>query len=138
MSYLIDTNVVSELRKGRRCDRHVAAWFSAVPEDEIFLSVLTIGELRKGVELIRRRDARSASALDRWLRSTVNNYQVRVLPVDQAIAEEWGLMNVPQPLPVIDSLLAATAKVHGLTVATRNTEDIARTGASVFNPFADS
>jgi predicted nucleic acid-binding protein len=136
VSYLIDTNVISELRKGRRCNRHVADWFAAVPADDIFLSVLTIGELRKGVEVIRRQDEKSASTLEHWVRATVRNYRERILAVDQAVAEEWGLMNVPQPLPVIDSLLAATAKVHGLTFATRNTDDVIRTGVHVFNPFA--
>ena len=111
---------------------------AGIAEDDIFLSVLTIGELRKGMELIRRRDPKSASALDRWLRSTIDSFHDRILPVDQAVADEWGRMNVPDRLPVIDSLLAATAKIHGLRLVTRNTNDIARTGASFFNPFTGS
>src|SRR5262249_48705627 len=126
---------ISELRKGPRCNRRVADWFAQVPEDEVFLSVLTIGEIRKGVELIRQRDAKSASALDQWLRSIVHSYSDRILAVDQTIAEEWGQITARHPFPVIDGLLGATAKIHGLTVATRNTSDIARTGVNVFNPF---
>ena len=138
MSYLIDTNVISELRKGRRCNRSVADWFAAIPEDEVFLSVLTIGELRRGISLLQRRDKEAAAALNRWLLGLADASQDRILGVDRAIAEEWGRMNSPNPLPVIDSLIAATAKVHGLTVATRNTIDIARTGVICVNPFERS
>jgi predicted nucleic acid-binding protein len=135
VSYLIDTNVISELRKAGRCHEHVARWFAGVAEDEIFLSVLTLGELRKGVNNIERRDAKSGAVLDRWLRGLVEGFHDRMLSVDERVAEEWGRMNVPDPLPVIDSLLAATASVHGLTLATRNTRHVARTGVSYFNPF---
>jgi len=135
LSFLIDTNVISELRKAKRCDRNVAGWFAGIAEDEIFLSVLTIGELRKGIDIIQRRDSKSASALNRWLRGIVDRFQERILPVDRAVAEEWGRMNVPDPLPVVDSLLAATARIHGLSLVTRNTKDIARTGVDYLNPF---
>jgi hypothetical protein len=136
LSYLLDTNVISELRKGKRSDPRVAAWFATIGDDEVFLSVLTVGELRQGIERIRRRDIKRAADLNRWLRTTVETYQDRILAIDRAIAEEWGRMNVPDPLPVIDGLLAATAKVHGLTLATRNTKDIAHTGVTFLNPFA--
>ena len=136
MSYLIDTNVISELRKGKRCDVHVATWYAGIGEDELFLSVLTIGELRRGIDGIRRRDPKTAAELNRWLRTVVESYQDRILAVDRATAEEWGRMNVPDPLPVIDGLLAATAKVHGLSLVTRNTKDIARTGVNYLDPFS--
>ena len=135
MSYLLDTNVISELRKGKRCDPRLAEWFAGVAEYDIFLSVLTIGELRKGIERIQRRDQKSASALNRWLGRLIDSFQDKILPVDRAIAEEWGRMNVPDPLPVIDSLLAATAKHHDLEVVTRNVKDIAPTGVNCLNPF---
>jgi toxin FitB len=136
LSYLVDTNVISELRKGQRCDPNVRAWFSPIPEEEIFLSVLTIGEIRKGIESIRLRDQAASRVLDRWLRQLVSSYRDRILPVDQEVAERWGEMNVPDPIPVLDGLIAATARVHDLTVATRNLKDVARTGVPCVNPFA--
>ena len=136
VSFLIDTNVLSELRKGERADGGVRTWFAAAPDEGLFLSVLVVGELRKGVERIRRRDDQSAGVLDHWIRQVVTDYADRILPVTTDIAETWGRFNVPDPLPVLDSLLAATARVHGLTVATRNTADIGRTGVPVVNPFA--
>jgi predicted nucleic acid-binding protein len=135
LSYLVDTNVFSELRKGARCNPSVAEWFAALRSDEIFLSVLNVGELRRGIELIRRRDPTSAQALEGWLEGLLQDHGDRILPVDREVASEWGRLNVPDPLPVIDSLLAATAKVHGLTLATRNTRDIERTGVRCVNPF---
>jgi len=136
VSYLVDTNVISELRKGSRCDQSVAAWWSTVAEDEIFLSVLTIGEIRKGIENIRRRDARSAAALETWLTTVVADHGDRILPIDLDVAQEWGRLNVPDPLPVIDGLIAATARVRSLTLVTRNVPDIARTGVSTLNPWS--
>jgi predicted nucleic acid-binding protein len=136
LSYLVDTNVLSELRKGQRCHPDVRAWFSALQEEDIFLSVLTVGEIRKGIESIRLRDGTAARALDRWLRQLISSYKDRILPVDQRVAERWGEMNVPDPLPVLDGLIAATAAVHELTLATRNVKDVARTGVPFVNPFA--
>lgn len=137
VKYLVDTNVISELRKGPRCDPSVAAWWSSVPEDDIFLSVLTVGEIRKGIESVRRRDVASATALESWLAGIVRDHADRILPIDVEIVDEWGRMNVPDPLPVIDGLLAATAKVRALTFATRNTVDIARTGVDLLNPWRE-
>ena len=136
MSYLLDTNVISELRKGERADESVRAWFSELADAEIYLSVLTIGEIRRGVENVRRRDPDSAAALDSWLARLDEAHGDRILPVDRVIAEEWGRMNVPDPLPVVDGLLAATAKVAGLTFATRNVADVEGTGVALVDPFS--
>ncbi len=135
MSYLIDTNVIFELRKGKRADRGVVSWFSDLPDEEVFLSVLTLGEIRRGIESIRRRDAVAGKALESWLGRISDLHRERIIPLDRAIAEEWGRMNVPDPLPVVDGLLAATARVTGLTLATRNTADVAQAGVSLFDPF---
>jgi predicted nucleic acid-binding protein len=136
LSYLVDTNVISELRKGERADAAVTSWFGALADEEIFLSVLTVGEIRQGIERIRRRDPDAAKVLDGWLDRVVATHGDRLVPVDRLVAEEWGRMNVPDPLPVVDGLLAATAKVNGLTLATRNVRDVERTGVDLVDPFA--
>jgi predicted nucleic acid-binding protein len=138
LSYLIDTNVIYELRKGDRADPGVAAWFAGLGDEEIFLSILTLGEIRRGIESIRRRDPKAAAALESWLGRVAEAHRDRLLPVDRSIAEEWGRMNVPNPLPVVDGLLAATAKVTGLTLATRNVADIAHAGVKFVDPFGDA
>jgi predicted nucleic acid-binding protein len=135
LSYLLDTNVISELRKGERANPKVAAWFSGLSDDEIYLSVLTIGEIRRGIESVRRRDPDSARALDSWLARLSEAHGERILPIERAITEEWGRMSVPDPLPVVDGLLAATAKVLGLTLATRNVADVESTGVDLLDPF---
>ncbi|MBZ0127536.1 MAG: type II toxin-antitoxin system VapC family toxin [Rhodobacteraceae bacterium] len=135
MSYLIDTNIISEVRKRDRCDQHVAAWWASVAEDDLWLSALVLGEIRKGVELARRRDPQKASALEAWLNDVVTGFGDRMLVVDAAVAEEWGRMNAIRPVPVIDALLAATAKANSLTFVTRNGSDIAGLGVDVLNPF---
>lgn len=137
MSYLLDTNVISELRKGERADANVRAWFTELADEEIYLSVLTIGEIRRGIENVRRRDPDSATALDSWLARLSEAHRDRILPLEWAVAEEWGRMNVPDPLPVVDSLLAATAKVAGLTFATRNIVDVECSGVDLVDPFSD-
>ena len=136
MSYLVDTNVISELRKGQRCNPGVASWFAEVAAGDIYLSALTVGEIRKGIESIRRRDEDRAQTLDAWLGELLESHTDRILPVDEVIAEVWGRFNVPDPLPVLDSLLAATASVHGLTLVTRNLKDVERTGVDCLNPFS--
>jgi toxin FitB len=135
VKFLLDTNVIAEIRKGSRANAHVRSWFATLDPDAILLSVVTIGEIRKGIENVRRRDAAAARALERWLRRVLRDHRDRILAVDLPVAEEWGRLNVPDPVPVIDGLLAATAKVHGLTLATRNVKDVARSGAEVVNPF---
>ncbi|MEE4278282.1 MAG: type II toxin-antitoxin system VapC family toxin [Halieaceae bacterium] len=135
MSFLIDTNVISEVRKGDRCDPAVAAWWGGVAEGDLWLSALVLGEIRKGVELARRRDPTKADALEAWLGNVIAGYGDRVLPVDTAVAEEWGRMNAIRPVPVIDALLAATAKANDLTLVTRNEADVAGLDVAVLNPF---
>lgn len=136
MSYLLDTNVISELRKGDRADSRVSDWFAGLAEEEIFLSVLTIGEIRRGVESVRRRDPDSAVILETWLTRLSEAHRDRIVPVDRAVAEEWGRMGVPDPMPVVDGLLAATAKVLGLTLVTRNVADVEGAGVELLDPFA--
>ena len=136
MSYLIDTNVISEIRKGERCDRNVAKWYRAIGNRDIYLSVLVVGEIRRSVERIGSRDAAQARALERWLALVQTSFAGRILPIDQAVADAWGRMCAIRPLPVIDGLLAATAKVHRMTLVTRNYADVADLGADVLNPFA--
>jgi len=135
VTYLLDTNVLSELRKGRRCHPNVAAWFTEVADAHLFLSVLVIGEIRRGVEVIRRRDTARATALDQWLTRLVRDHGERILPVDRAVAEQWGRLAATRTGSVVDSLLAATARVHGLTLVTRNVRDVQWTGVSCVNPF---
>ncbi|MGB8299246.1 MAG: type II toxin-antitoxin system VapC family toxin [Polyangia bacterium] len=135
---LLDTNVLSELRKGERADANVRRWFGSVDENMLFLSVLVTGEIRRGIEAIRKHDVRAASALERWLEALVHAHSDRVLPVDAAIADEWGRLDARGSLPVVDGLLAATAWVHDLTLVTRNLKDVARTGIDVLDPFAST
>ena len=138
MSFLLDTNVVSEPRKGRRADVNVMRWFSSVETEELYISVLVIGEIRQGIEGLRRRDALQAGHLESWLVGLRRGYADRILPVDLEVAEEWGRMNVPDPISTRDSLTAATAKVRNMTFVTRNTSDVVRTGARLLNPFDPS
>ena len=135
MSYLLDTNVISELRKGPRGNAHVAAWVASVPDHALYLSVLVIGEIRRGIERIRPRDPPAAATLEGWLTQVVTEYHSRILAVDHEVAEAWGRMTALRPLPTVDSLLAATAKVYGLTLVTRNITDIVATGVAYLNPF---
>jgi len=133
--YLIDTHILSELRKGPRADSGVRAWYEAVDEKELFLSVLVLGEIRRGIELRRLKDAAAARTLDQWLHGLELGYGSRLLPVTPEISDRWGRLSIRQPLPPIDGLLAATALHHGLTLVTRNEEDVARSGVAYLNPF---
>lgn len=135
MSFLLYTNILAEIRKGQRCHPGVARWFASIEEHEIYLSVLVVGEIRQGIELLRRKDRDTAVRLESWLQQVVHDYDERILPVDRTIAEEWGRLNVPNPLSTVDGLLAATAKVSHLVLATRNVDDIKTTGVSYVNPF---
>jgi predicted nucleic acid-binding protein len=134
MGFLLDTNVISELRR-RQPSAAVLDWFAGVPSDEVFLSVLTVGELRQGIERLRPRDPDRADSLNVWLAGLHAQFAERIATVDSQIAERWGRLNASRPLPVIDGLLAATALVHGWTLATRNTKDFDGLDLSVVNPF---
>jgi predicted nucleic acid-binding protein len=137
LSFLIDTNIISEVRKGARCNPGVARWWADVAEGDLWFSTLILGETRKGIELARRRDPDKASVLEAWLGEVVSGFGDRLLPVDATVADEWGRMSAIRPVPVIDALLAATAKAHGLTLVTRNEADVAGLGVEVLNPFED-
>ena len=136
MGYLIDTNILSEIRKRERANDGVREWFAEASDEDLFLSVLTLGEIRRGIEGIRRRDAMSATNLDRWFVTVQARSAGRVLLVTPDIADRWGRLNIPDPLPVVDGLLAATALEYGLTLVTRNIRDVKRTGVSLLNPFS--
>lgn len=138
MSYLIDTNIISEVRKGERCDPHVSAWYATIADEELFLSTLVLGEIRKGIELARPRDPDKAVALERWLGEVEAAFDGRVLAIDTAVSDQWGRMSAVRPIPVIDGLLAATALINHLTLVTRNDRDVAGLGATVLNPFRDA
>jgi predicted nucleic acid-binding protein len=135
LKFLLDTNVISEIRKRDRAHPNVARWVARTPVREIGTSVLVLAEIRRGIELKRRKDARQAAALDRWFAQMRARLGDRVLPIDEPIAEAWALLSIPDPVPFIDGLLAATAKVHGLTLVTRNVAPLARTGVSILDPF---
>jgi len=137
MAYLLDTNVVSELKKGSRCHPGVAAWFEQVDDGELYLSVLVVGELERGIARIRRRDSASAEKLENWLRDLTEAYEDRILPITLPISRIWGSYGVQRPIPTVDGLLAASAQYHGLVFVTRNTKDVSATGATCMNPFAD-
>ncbi|MGI5216697.1 type II toxin-antitoxin system VapC family toxin [Nocardia sp. CA-290969] len=134
MAYLLDTNVISELRK-KNADENVLAWYDTVQSNQLFLSVVTIGEIRLGIERLRQRDSTQAEVLAKWLGALRSTYRDRIAPLDEEVAEEWGRINVPDAMPVLDGLLAATASVHSWTLVTRNVRDVERSGVSVFNPF---
>jgi hypothetical protein len=135
MSYLLDTCIISELRKAH-CNPGVASWMTGIEPDEAFLSVITLGEIRKGIELLRPKDPKTAGALERWLVGLDSHYGERVLPVSAAVADRWGRISPAQPLPVSDGLIAATGLEHKLTVVTRNVSDFQRSGVGTLNPFS--
>lgn len=137
MRFLLDTNVISEIRKRERAHPNVARWVSQTAVKDIGTSVVVLAEIRRGIELKRRSDPEQAQGLDRWFTQMRTRLGNRVLSVDEPIADAWAVMSVPDPLPLIDGLLAATARVHGLTLVTRNIADIARTGVEVLDPFAE-
>ncbi|MFN3218623.1 MAG: type II toxin-antitoxin system VapC family toxin [Acidimicrobiales bacterium] len=136
--FLIDTNVVSELRKRDRADEGVRNWFDSADDTSLWLSVLVVGELRRGVALIARRDPDAAEAIGSWLDSVVEDYEDRILPVTSGTAERWALITVPDAVPVVTGLLAATAIEHGLTLVTRNVADVANTGVVCLDPFGSA
>jgi predicted nucleic acid-binding protein len=135
LNYLVHTNVISELRKRERGHPGVVRWAASLDPAQLHTSVLVIGEIRRGIELKRRSDIRQAAALEAWLDQVRIGLGERVHPVDERVAEVWGRLGIPDALPAIDGLIAATAMVHGLTIVTRNVGDLAQTGVPLLDPF---
>ena len=137
MTYLLDTNILSETRK-RQPATGVTSWIAATPPERLHVSVLTLGEIEQGISRIRDRgDNEQAAGLERWLGEVELGFADRILPVTLPVAAAWGRQQRAQPLSVIDGLIAATAKVNSLTVVTRNARDFERSGVQVLNPFGD-
>lgn len=136
MGFLIDTNILSEIQKGERADIDVKTWYANCNPDDFFLSVLVVGEICQGIERLRRRDPAQAERLEQRLADVLSMMQGRILPITENIAQRWGSINSPDPLPVIDGLLAATALEYGLILVTRNVRDIKRSGVLFLNPFS--
>ena len=132
--FLLDTNLISETRK-IRADAGVMAFLAAADATRLFLSVLTLGELRKGVEAKRRADSATADRLGAWMDRIETTFADRILPVDTPAARLWGELSARRTLPVIDTLIAATAITRGLTLVTRNTRDVAATGVPLLDPW---
>lgn len=133
MTFLLDTNVVSEVRRNR--DPHVRAWAEAVDDVDLHLSVMTLGEIRKGTELLRGRDPSQADVFAGWLDELHGLFADRIMPIDARIAEEWGRLNATTPRNTVDSLIAAAARVRGLTVVTRNIGDFEGCAVPLLNPW---
>jgi toxin FitB len=135
--FLLDTNVVSELRKGDRADAGVRRWLASVEGNNLCLSVLVLGEIRLGILRLGRRDPPAAARLGAWLARLEAAYRGRTLAIDARVTEAWATINALRPLPVVDSLQAATALVHGLTFVTRNVSDLAGVEVTLLDPFGD-
>jgi predicted nucleic acid-binding protein len=132
--YLVDTNVLSEPSKPTPATV-VIDWLAMTPQRHLFASVMTLAEVRKGIELVRRRDSKRADELETWLANVVAQFGNRIVPVDEPIAEEWGRLEAHGPVPFIDGLIAATALARGWIVVTRNIRDFERMGVETYNPF---
>lgn len=131
--YLLDTNILSELRK-RNPSRTVSAWFDSVSDDDVYLSVLTVGEIRHGIERLRAREPERAADYDHWLGELLVGYRDHIADIDREVADEWGRLNRGRTLPVVDGLLAATARVRKWTMVTRNVRDFPLE-VDLLNPF---
>ncbi len=138
MTLLIDTNVISEVRKGQRCNPGVAAWYAGVSETDLFISALVVGEIRKGIEVSRARgDSQQADTLELWLETVVRRFSNRILPIDANVSDVWGRFYAIRNVSVIDGLMAATALAHNFTFVTRNVSDVQELGVNLLNPFSD-
>lgn len=135
MPFLLDTNILSELRKGERCDSNVSKWAAKESGQSHYICVLSLGEIRKGIELLRKKSPTDCIQFEVWLQKLQSDYANCTISVTNEIAGRWGELSALRPLPVIDSLLAATAIEHGLTLATRNTKDFDGLKISIVNPF---
>jgi len=134
--YLVDTNVISEARKGKKANSGVQGFFLAIEAEDLYLSVQTIGEIRRGLENIRHRgDLPQAKRLEAWLDLVVTNYADRILSFDEECAQVWGRLMSPRHEHPIDKQIAAIALIHDLTVVTRNVDDFRGTGTKTSNPF---
>lgn len=137
--YLVDTNVISEARKGKKANAGVQKFWEETDPTDIYISAQTIGEIRRGVENIRHRgDASQAAQLEAWLDIVVTQYADRVLSFDVDCAQVWGKLMSPHPQHPIDKQIAAIALIHNMTVVTRNVDDFERTGVQLKNPFINS
>ena len=134
MARLLDTNVLSELRR-KQCSPQVKAWVAAQDATSMMVSVMSLAEIRRGVELKRTNDPEQAEVIEKWLALLARQYTGRILPVTERIADHWGRLCPRQPLPGVDGFIAATALEHDLTVVTRNVGDFERSGARVLNPW---
>ena len=135
MSFLLDTNILSELRKGSRCDPNVLQWAVKESTQAHYISVLSLGEIRKGIERLRKKSPEKCAPLENWLEKLHTDYANCTIAIPAEISERWGELSSRRSLPVIDSLIAATALEFGLTLATRNTKDFDGLGISIVNPF---
>jgi predicted nucleic acid-binding protein len=134
--YLLDTNVLSEIRKGsQRAQPEVYQWWLGMKDQELFLSVMTLGEIRKGIDRLGARDVSQTLALERWLDEVKRTFRERIIDISAAVAERWGRLQAIRPLPEVDALLAASVLEHDLTLVTRNEADFEGLGIRVLNPF---
>ena len=134
--YILDTNVISELRKGKKAERSVRMWAQALPSANLYLSVVSVLELEIGILLVERRDPKQGAILRTWMDGHVlPSFSGRILAIDTVVAQRCALLHVPNPRSDRDALIAATALVHGMTVATRNVSHFLATGVAVVNPW---
>jgi len=136
VAWLLDTNVLSELRKGSRASAKVRTWADGTLRDRHYISVLSLGEIRKGIELLRKKSPEKCPEFERWLAQLHTEYSEDIIPISEEVAEHWGRLTAIRTFPIMDGLIAATALAFSLTIATRNVMDFNSSGVETFNPFA--